>query len=50
VVAGVSGEIDVGLAYELAAVLVWSRRLPPPADWLEGLRSMRDRKQLEAIF
>jgi hypothetical protein len=40
----------VGLALELARVLVWSRRLPPAADWLESLRSVADREQLEALF
>jgi hypothetical protein len=50
VVAGLTGEVEVGLARELAEVLAWSGRLPPLADWLPSAKAAADRARLEALF
>jgi hypothetical protein len=49
-VAGVSGELVVGLARDLADVLVWSGRLPPISDWLPAARAAAERAAVEALF
>jgi hypothetical protein len=49
-VAGLSGEIEVGLAREVSEVLAWSRRMPAIADWLPEARAAANRAQLEALF
>ena len=46
-VAGLTGEVEMGLAGELAEVLAWSGRLPPLADWLPSAKAAADRARLE---
>ena len=47
---GLSGEVDVSLAVDLAGVLEWSGRLPPASQWVPSVRLAGELRKLEGMF
>ena len=47
---GLTGEVDLSLACDLAGVLEWSGRLPPASQWIPAVRAAGELRRLEGMF